>query len=276
MRAGLKPTEFDEPRADGVRKISGGFVDDAYRLTSLVREGPHAELWRAVDRNGDYVAVKVATSTAGANALRREFRLLSSLEHPSICRARTLRDGARGVALVTEYLAGGDLVSLVGSPPRFWLPAVQQLVDALASLHARGIAHRDVKARHVMSDARSSWKLIDFGSAARFGSPRTRGGTTAEHRRPGKPSGVCSGVDDVYALAVLLYELLAGRLPDSSAGALRPAPLALGGCASSAALSALEELVRGTLDAPREADIESLETFSDSIKSAFVAQSQPA
>ncbi len=84
---------------------------------------------------------------------------------------------------------------------------------ALAHLHARGFVHRDVKARNVLFGADGRARLIDFASdvAARRSSARAAARPPRIERR-GREGGAVEPFDDAYALAVLIYELLAGRL----------------------------------------------------------------
>src|SRR5262249_20221640 len=120
-------------------------------------------------------------------------------------------------ALALEYLPGGDLVALAGAHPRHWLWAARDVHAALEHVHACGYAHRDVKARNVLFDADGRARLIDFASALPLGARATNGGTTAAHRSAARTATV-SSADDTYAFAVLLYELVAGRLPYGPAG----------------------------------------------------------
>jgi serine/threonine protein kinase len=161
-----------------------------------------------------------------AALLAREHALLSRLEHPHIVATLGLVEHRGVPALALEYLPGGDLVSLAGSHPRHWIGAVRDLSSALTYLHGRGWVHRDVKARNALFDAAGRVKLIDFASALPVGAPASAAGTTAHHRAPGAAPSVADPGDDSYAFAVLIYELLTGRLPQPSARAQEvPAPL---------------------------------------------------
>ncbi|HEX6996633.1 MAG TPA: protein kinase [Gammaproteobacteria bacterium] len=179
------------------------------------------EVWHARDASGRDLALKVLTpgwaTPAGERLLAHEHAVLAGLDHPGIVRTYGLvaHEGRRALAL--ELLEGGDLVPLAGSAPRHWIGAAAQVLDALRCLHAAGWAHRDVKARNVLLDARGRARLIDFASAAPLGAPRPRGGATAAHVRRGAP-GTVGVADDAWAFAVLLYELVHGRLPSTAGG----------------------------------------------------------
>lgn len=180
--------------------------------------GGFAEVWRARYSDGRTVALKLLKhkfrERRGARAcLEREQRLLAELAHPHVVRTFGLVEIDGTLSVELEYLDGGDLVSLVGAAPRHWRQAALDLIAALEHLHARGFVHRDVKARNVLFAADGRVRLIDFASVLPIGARASQAGATAAHRPPGSTAGPAAARDDVYAFAVLLYQLLAGRLP---------------------------------------------------------------
>ena len=196
------------------------FADAGWRFLARVGEGGSAEVWHARDPRGRDVALKLARAVPRPGALTplaREHGLLAALRHPHIVATLGLVERRGACALALEYLPGGDLVALAGAHPRHWLCAARELHAALEHLHALGFAHRDVKARNVLFDARGRTRLIDFASALPIGARAPSGGTTSAHRRAGQTA-IVSAADDAYAFAVLLYELFAGRLPYGPAG----------------------------------------------------------
>lgn len=243
--------------------VGGRFV-----LENRVHASAHAEVWRARDSQGAFVAIKLAKPTPESRArLRAEHAWLARLSHVTILHPVAWIDDVRHAALVAEYVDGGDLVSLAGAPPRCWASPMAEVAEALAFLHARSVVHRDVKARNVLLDSAGRARLIDFGSAAEIGSPRTLGSTTAAHRY--SDAGTISAADDVFAFAVLLYELMAGRLPFGAEPApsrriaappltpeLRRRPM----------LAALERHVLDVLHRERGAEEGSMRAFRDGIK----------
>jgi len=197
------------------------FAAAGWRFIERVGAGSTAEVWHALDPRGRDVALKLPRAAprpgAALASLAREHELLASVKHPHIVATRGLVERGGVSGLVLEYLPGGDLVALAGAQPRHWLPAARALHAALAHLHARGYAHRDVKARNVLFDARGRARLIDFASALPLGAHAPSGGTTSAHR-PAALAATVTAAEDAYAFAVLLYELLAGRLPYGPAG----------------------------------------------------------
>ena len=271
MQAEARPAASDrapDGAADASRSIvAGAVVGGRYCLRQRLHRGANTEVWRAHDASGGGVAVKLALGSAAAVRLRAEHALLARLEHAAILRP-VAWDGANA-ALVTEYLAGGDLVSLAGDAPRHWAAGALDVLGALAYLHARDIVHRDVKARNVMFTAQGRARLIDFGSAAPAGAERRAAGTTAAHRYASTGTIACS--DDIHAFAVLAHELLTGRLPgEGGARAAAARPAAAGGGAAGPR-AALEALVSRTLAARDPRGIGSIRAYRDVIESMLAA-----
>ncbi len=196
-----------------------GRVCGEWRVVELVGRGGTAEVWRAVGRGGD-VALKFFRPKLRARAaelLHRELELLRALRNPYLVTPLTIVDcdGTPGLAL--EYLPGGDLVPLLGAPREHWLPALRSVAAALRAVHGSGRAHGDVKARNVLFAADGGVRLVDLTTARPLASPAAP--STAAYR---VPSPATAGEADGFALATLLYELLAGRLPYGPTGASAP------------------------------------------------------
>jgi serine/threonine-protein kinase len=182
------------------------------------------------------VAVKIlhrhmTTNPEGVARFEREAVAAGRIEHPNVAAALDfgkLEDGSFYLAL--EYVEGknlGDVLDLGAMAPERALKITRQIADGLAAAHAAGIVHRDLKPDNVLLVDREGVtdlvKMLDFGIAKVHlaeGSgqrPLTQIGTifgTPQYMSPEQGQGrTVDGRSDLYALGVLLYEMLAGKLP---------------------------------------------------------------
>ncbi len=209
-----------------------------FRIERLLAQGGMGRVYLARQRAPDrLVAVKVMRPTGGSlvagQRFQREAELLGRLRHPGIAQVFTAGsteiDGEATPYFVMEYVAGGE--PLVQACDRAGLGTRQRLAmfadvcDAVGSGHSAGIVHRDLKPANILVDAAGRPKVIDFGVARLAeddGGGFTETGVFVGTRQYMSPE-QCDGglVDprtDVYALGVILHELLTGRLPYDLAG----------------------------------------------------------
>ena len=189
----------------------------------VVRSGRHRQLGRDV-------AIKQLPPVFAADpAVRRRFaseaRVLASLDHPHIVPIFDYVEREGLCALVMEYLPGGSvrLRQQEGMTPQQACAIALATCAALDFAHERGVLHRDIKPDNLLFTANRMLKVTDFGIAKVVGATMaTRVGEalgTPAYMAPeqclGRPPGPST---DVYATAVMLYELLAGHLPFSDDG----------------------------------------------------------
>lgn len=206
---------------------SGALLGGRYEVGALVGLGGTARVYRARDGIGDTtVAVKIfpAGSEAGPGGDgSQELAVLSGMQHPALVGVRDSGVDDEGHPFVVmDFVEGQSLAArlrdgVLSAPAAMRLGVV--LADALAYVHARGIVHRDVKPGNVIITPTGEPVLLDFGLARTHGedSDLTVSGApvgTPAYMSPEQIAGLpVDGRSDLYALGVLLFHLLCGRLP---------------------------------------------------------------
>src|ERR1035437_8000251 len=214
--------------------ITTGTVLGRYRLLEKAGVGGMSEVFRAEDETlKRIVAVKVILGPVAADStfrerFLREARLVAGLEHPNVLPVfdygTATIDGEEVSYLVMPLVAGGSLKGRVAGPvpPALAITWLSAIAAALDHAHSKGILHRDVKPGNVLMDAQGRPLLADFGLArsAEVSSGLTATGTvlgTPLYMAPEQAMGATlDGRSDQYALAVIAFELLAGRVPFSA------------------------------------------------------------
>jgi len=199
-----------------------------YRLDDVIANGGMGQVWRATDETlGRAVAVKVlrpeaVEDTGFLERFRAEARNSASLQHPNIVTVFDFGEGKHSAYLVMELIEGEPLSAIIRDrgplPPDLATEILYQAAIALQAAHDAGVVHRDVKPANIVVDAEGYARLADFGiSRAIASSGLTQTGEvlgTAHYLSPeqvqGQPAGPAS---DVYALAVVGYEMLTGSRP---------------------------------------------------------------
>ncbi|WP_344978355.1 serine/threonine-protein kinase [Streptosporangium fragile] len=198
-------------------------------LLDEIGAGGMGTVWRAQRRDtGETVAVKLLRDSLTGDpdlVLRfvQERNVMRTLRHPNIVTVRDFVIEGERLALVMDFVEGGDLLTLLRRRGTL-LPAdavrlTAQVADALAVAHAVGVVHRDVKPGNVLIDgATGEARLTDFGVARIVHGPgltRTTSiiGTPVYLAPEVADGGTPTPAVDVYAVGLILYELLAGRPP---------------------------------------------------------------
>jgi serine/threonine-protein kinase len=207
--------------------LSPGTMLGSYRILEPIGRGGMAVVYRAYQPGLDrYVAVKVVLPGLGeepgfAERFAQEATVVAGLRHPHILTVYDYGDEQGVIYLVTEYVDGGTVADRTGAP----LPVsetVRLLAPVAAALdyaHAQGILHRDVKPANILLWRDGTPVLSDFGLAKVLQSSQR---LTATGMLPGTPAYMApeqaegrqvGPATDQYALAVVAFEMLTGRVP---------------------------------------------------------------
>ena len=204
---------------------------DQYDVKELVARTNTASILRATDlRTGSDIAIKVPHPEVEGDLLfyqrfSREREICEDLNHPAVVKAFP-EDKRSRMYIVMEF-APGQLLRRVLSD-RGKLPVEQAvriavvICEALEYIHSQGVVHRDLKPENIILDGEDRIKLIDFGIASRAGARRLTFGKlsqvmgTPDYIAPEQVRGKRGDArTDVYALGVILYEMLTGATPFS-------------------------------------------------------------
>ncbi len=198
-----------------------------YQITGIVGRGGMSTVYRAQQTSiGRDVAIKLidraATDADFVARFRREVQIIASLEHIHILPIYDYGQEEGSLYLVMRYLDGGSLAGRIRQKPLDLIEIerlIRQIAEALDYAHGRDVIHRDLKAENVLLDLQGNAYLADFGIARHTAEQHslTQEGIavgTPSHMPPEQWQGAT--VDhraDMYALGVMLYELLTGKLP---------------------------------------------------------------
>lgn len=208
----------------------GTMLASRYRVVAKLGAGGMGAVYRADDLTlNQAVALKflppsVANDPVRIDRLRQEVRIGRDVSHPAVCRIYDIGEHQTpegALPFITmEYIDGEDLASLlrrIGALPKEKaLQIVRQVCAGLGAAHERGVLHRDLKPANVMLDARGNARISDFGLAAlgtRVSGHEAAAGTPlymAPEQLRGEEASVRS---DIYALGLLMYELMTGARP---------------------------------------------------------------
>ncbi len=232
-RSGSSPGEFVAPAVEDLDAVL-----DAYEFIEILGKGGMGAVYKARQTNLDrLVAIKILPQIDGGDELRfaerfqREAQAMGRLSHPNIIGVYDFGRTANGqLYIVMEYVDGTDLHQLIRTGELTtehlfgWFP---QICGALQYAHEQGIVHRDIKPANIMINREGVVKVADFGLAKLTGATdnhQTR--LTMTNVAMGTPDYVAPEAlegdvepdhrADLYAVGVMLYEMLTGKIPRGS------------------------------------------------------------
>lgn len=205
-----------------------GQILSHYKILSLLGEGGMGVVYKAEDlRLGRFVVLKFLAHhlTRDSQALERfsnEAKTASSLDHPNLCTIYEIGETEdEHMFIAMAYYEGETLQQTVSSKQlsvNSVLEIVTQIANGLACAHEAGITHRDIKPANVIITKRGEVKILDFGLAKLAGQSHfTKTGATlgtVAYMSPEQAQGLpVDHRSDIWSLGVVLYEMLAGKLP---------------------------------------------------------------
>jgi tetratricopeptide (TPR) repeat protein/predicted Ser/Thr protein kinase len=213
----------------------GELVGGRYEILQLLGEGGMGAVYKATDRELDrFVALKVirrelASNSAMLARFKQELLLSRQVTHRNVIRIYDLGDAA-GVKFITmEFVEGKDLRSLIRKKHKFApeeaVEVIQQVCLALDAAHSVGVIHRDLKPQNIMQDPAGRIVVMDFGLARTVeGDGMTQTGAlvgTMAYMSPEQALGKdLDQRSDIFALGLILFELLTGKTPFHAESAL--------------------------------------------------------
>ncbi|HXG82451.1 MAG TPA: serine/threonine-protein kinase [Pyrinomonadaceae bacterium] len=205
-----------------------GQIVGNYKIETKLGEGGMGAVYKGVDTMLDReVAIKalkpeLASQTSIVERFRSEAVTLAKLNHPNIAALYTMFRQGEELYMVLEFVRGETLDTIIQKrgalPAEEAIPVFCQVLDGIDHAHELGIVHRDIKPANIMLTENGKLKVLDFGIARLLGSARmTRAGNiigTLEYMAPEQVKGQETDArSDIYALGMMLYEVLTGKTP---------------------------------------------------------------
>jgi eukaryotic-like serine/threonine-protein kinase len=213
----------------------GDLLGARYEILQLLGEGGMGAVYKAADRALDrFVALKVIRPELASNPsilarFKQELLLAHQVTHRNVIRIYDLGEAESVKFITMEFIEGKDLRSLIREKKKFTpeeaVEVIQQVCQALDAAHSIGVIHRDLKPQNIMQDPAGRILVMDFGLARTLeGDGMTQTGAivgTMEYMSP--EQALAKDLDqrsDLFALGLILYEMLTGKTPFQAESAL--------------------------------------------------------
>jgi serine/threonine-protein kinase len=202
---------------------------DGFTIVEAIGHGAFSDVYLAVDPSGRSVVMKcpheaILGDVNSFDRFRREMQIAKTLDHPGIQKSLDVGNDRSRPYLVLEYIEGETLRAILGREKRLEveraIDLARQLAAAMAYAHGRSVYHRDLKPENLLLTADDRLVVTDFGIALMAGARRltyrwfTSAVGTPDYMAPEQIQGKRGDArTDVYAIGVILFEMLAGRVP---------------------------------------------------------------
>lgn len=206
----------------------GALFAKRYEVIEDLGEGGMGRIYRVLDRTiNEEIALKLIRPEVAANPrtiarFSNELKVARKISHKNVCRMYHLGEEAGTHFITMEFVDGEDLKTMLKMTKPFSektaVGIARQVCEGLAEAHRHGIVHRDLKPSNVMIDREGNVRILDFGIAKSVEAEGlTRTGAmigTPEYMSPEQVIGEeADPRSDIYALGIVLYEMMTGRLP---------------------------------------------------------------
>ena len=224
-----RPASVKEAMASLADTRQAGDSWGAFRLIGRVGVGGFGEVYRAFDPTLERdVALKLLHSADGSASVVSEARAMAKVRHPNVVVVHGVDERDGRVGLWSDFVRGKTLTELLAVQGAFSAREAAaigvEVCKAVAAVHAAGLVHRDIKASNIMREEGGRIVLMDFGLSQSAGDAAVSSGTLAYLAPEVEAGGAATARSDIYAIGVLLFQLVTAKLPSSARPLLEERP----------------------------------------------------